>query len=298
MALDISLIGAGNGTEFHLHGKKAGKQGVWLGQGQVEGIWDAPVSTEWTRARRERGGRYKGMEQPERDLVLGFHVTGDNPRQWIESDSEFRKAFTYGLDPYWDGDTLAQLVVEADNDRRTLDVQMAENPEFAPDLDPVDLGYGNVFYRLKVAQPMWQGKTTVTEWETSGRSGSGMIEVSNPSDVPMWQEWVLTPGTWTLPDHRFGGAPRKRVVLDSRTITLRPAPTGLRVSLDPMQRMFKDAAGTNVMGQVGGGFYMLHEIPPYTPRTELPISVTAAPSGGARAELHQPRLWSRPFGLY
>ncbi|SDT94198.1 hypothetical protein SAMN04488548_13117 [Gordonia westfalica] len=45
------------------------------------------------------------------------------------------------------------------------------------------------------------------------------------------------------------------------------------------------------------GQWIIHDIPPYTPPTLLPISYTNAPAGGARAELHQPRLWTRPVGL-
>ncbi len=68
------------------------------------------------------------------------------------------------------------------------------------------------------------------------------------------------------------------------------------IQLDPMHVMMQSANGTNVMGEVGGGYYFMHTIPPHTPKTQLPISVTGAPAGGARAELHQPRLWSNFYG--
>ena len=70
----------------------------------------------------------------------------------------------------------------------------------------------------------------------------------------------------------------------------------LTIQLDPMHVMMQSANGTNVMGEVGGGYYFMHTIPPHTPKTQLPISVTGAPAGGARAELHQPRLWSNFYG--
>ena len=82
------------------------------------------------------------------------------------------------------------------------------------------------------------------------------------------------------------------------TVDVKADMGGVRISLDPAQRMVADLAGTNVLGRgVTGNQFFVHEIPPYTPVTELPIAVSGAPAGGARAELHQPRLWSRPWGL-
>ena len=32
---------------FHVYGPKAGREGVWLAKGQVDGIYDSPVKTTW-----------------------------------------------------------------------------------------------------------------------------------------------------------------------------------------------------------------------------------------------------------
>ncbi|MBM4508936.1 hypothetical protein GS421_03240 [Rhodococcus hoagii] len=128
----------------------------------------------------------------------------------------------------------------------------------------------------------------VTHWETSGTSGSGTITVSNPTDVEMFQTWVLTRGTWTVPDVSWTGRPRRRTpggLYGSRSIPLKPVTSThgtLTIQLDPMHVMMQSANGTNVMGEVGGGYYFMHTIPPHTPKTQLPISVTGAPAGGAR----------------
>lgn len=299
MTMRISIIGAGNGQQIIVSGPGAPSDQIELGKGQVAGLYHAPVDTEWSSARRQRGGSFKGLENPARDMTVGFHLyaTKDDPLEVVES--RLRSMFTYHLDPWWPEDELARIVVESADDERELHVQMFDEPEFAPNLDPTMLQYGNVFYKLRSAQPFWESKTAMTWWETSASSGSGTITVSNPTDVPMYQRWVLTPGTWTVPDFAWAGPPRRRTPADARTITLKPVTTAmgaLVVDLDPMRIMMADEAGTNVMGQVGGGYYFLHEIPPHTPKTDLPISVTDAPAGGARAELHQPRLWSMPWG--
>ena len=299
MTMTISLVGAGRGDTGIVSGRGAADLGFEFGKKQVSGLYHAPVDTEWTSARRQRGASLKGIENPARDMTIGFHVYADRDNPFEEVEDRLRSMFTYRLDPWWPDDELAKFVVESDDGERELHVQMYDEPELAPDLDPTLLQYVNVFYKLRAAQPFWESKTVVTSWETSGTSGSGTIEVSNPTDVPMYQRWVLTQGTWTVADHAWTGQPRKRVPADTRTITLKPvtaAMGALVIDLDPMRIMMADHAGTNIMGTVGGGYYFIHEIPSHTPPTQLPISVTGAPSGGARAELHQPRLWTMPWG--
>ena len=292
----ITLHGA-NGDTLPLSGPGSDEGYKIMRKGFV-GYFDAATTTEWTRARRERGGRYKGMEQSEREIEIPFRVTSD--REWADLDSRLAKAIPYELDR-WDEDArLARLEIETPDSLRWIDVQRSRDPQYSPELDAVkalQLGEGIVTYFLKAANPMWASAPTVTSWETGSTSGSGTITISNPTDQPMYHEWVLTPGTWTVPDPEWGGPEGRRVIRHQRDIELRPNTSGLRISLDPMARMFRDMEGINVAGQVAAGYWLLHEIPPHTPPTDLPISVTDAPSGGARAELHQPRLWSRPWGL-
>lgn len=305
MALGIYILGAGGGPEIAVSGPHVSDSPFILGEGQVQGFYHAPHDSLWKRARRQRGGSFAGIETPYRDMQLGFHVFGDDDDgSWDAADSLLRSCFTYQLDPWWPEDTLARIAVKSEADYRTLSVQMFEEPEFAPDSDPDDEQYGNVFYKLRAAQPFWESDTDVTHWEASGASGSGTITVSNPTDVEMFQWWVLTPGTWTVPDVSWTGPPRYRVPggkYGSRSIPLEPvteAHGGLVIDLDPMHVMMQSRHGLNVMGEVGGGYYFMHTIPPHTPPTELPISVTGAPVEGARAELHQPRLWTNCVGGY
>ncbi|MGX6513249.1 hypothetical protein [Rhodococcus sp. SJ-2] len=302
MSLNISILGAGGGPEIHLAGDFAGAEGIRLGKGQVQGFYHAPVDTEWKRARRQRGGSFAGLENPARDMQLNFRTRAIPGQTWQETDTLLRSCFTYQLDPWWPGDTLARIRAESDSGIRSLAVQMFEEPDFVPEISPEVLQYGNVFYKLRAGQSFWEAPPIVKAWETAGTSGSGTIEVSNPTDVEMFQTWVLTPGTWTVPDVSWTGRPRARTpggLYPSRSITLQPvtpAMGSLTIQLDPMHVMMQDASGINVMGLVGGGYYFMHTIPPHTPLTRLPISVTNAPVGGARAELHQPRLWSNCLG--
>lgn len=289
-----------DGDAIDVSGPDAGRQGITLAAGQVQGLYNAPVISEWNRFRRERGGRMAGIERPFRDVNLGFHVHGDDSAGYAALDDLLESMFPFELDPWDPGAKLAQIVVEAD-ELRVLHVQQHTQRDFDPDFDPLYEEYANPIYRLRAGQPMWESRPEVTSWQTGSTSGSGTITVSNPTDQVMYQTWVLTRGTWTIPDVSWTGPKHKRVPggeFGDRTITLQPVTSGVRISLDPMQLMIADWAGENVLAQVGGGWWFMHEIPPHTPRTELPISVTGAPAGGARAELHQPRLWSKPWGGY
>ncbi|MGN7133378.1 hypothetical protein ACTHQY_08905 [Rhodococcoides corynebacterioides] len=303
MAVDITIIGA-DGTRLDVSGRFAGRQGIILAAGQVQGIYDAPITTEWTSAATEIGGRSKGTSYEYRDLILGFHVFGDeNPMGYEWLDATLRKCFTYERDKWDPTEELARIYVKSKRDLRRLSVQLHETINFQPEQDPTEDEYGNPQYPLRAGQPMWEGKKAVTAWQTSGTSGSGFIEVENPTDRPMFQTWVLTRGTWTVPDVSWTGPKGKRVPggeFPTRVLPLAPISTvhaGARINLDPMKLMVESWSGTNLLGELAGERFFMHEIPSYTPKTLLPISVTGAPSGGARAELHQPRLWTRPWGM-
>lgn len=284
-----------------VHGTRSGREGVWLAEGGVDGLWRMPVETEWTSAREERGGRHIGTTLPAADITLGFHVAADDV---LAAEDLLDGMFTYGLDQWDPDDKLARIEVNAGRDFRWREVQLHEEPELDIDIDPDVTEYLGALYSLRAGNPAWQSKTEVTHWETSGTSGAGEIEVSNPTDLPMFQTWVLTRGTWTVPDVSWTGPKRRRKPGGEhadRAITLRPITEvhgGARINLDPMRLMVESWSGTNLLGEVGGGYRFIYEIPPHTPKTMLPISVTDAPAGGARAELHQPRQWTKPWGRW
>ena len=303
-SIPISIIGAGNGLEIVVNGPGANGDHITLGEKQVEGIYETPVDVEYSRARKQRGATLKGIELPDRKMQLGFNVVGAGNSPWSAGHQLLRSLFTYRLDPWWDEDELARLVAGVDGDIRELHVAMSEEPEFSPELDPQYHAYGNVFYKLIAAQPLWESETEVTFWETGSAAGSGTIKCSNPTDQTMFQTFKLTRGTWVAPDPSWIGRPGHRVpggLYGNRTIPLKPVTSDhgtVECTLDPERVMFLDAGKTNVAGQVSNGYFFMHAIPPHTPETELPISVTGAPPGGARAELHQPRLWGSFVGGY
>lgn len=313
IASKIEIIGCGSGddrTYWCVSGPGRGEQGVVLGHGQVEGIYDAPVVVERRSMARQRGGTIINKNWGVRELSLGFHVIGDpGGDDFARVDSDFRASFTYDAeeeqyDPDWKPariDWTTEL-----SGTRSLDVVLREAPDFAPDVNPLINEYGNPILPLAADQPFWYEEPATTTWSTGSTSGSGFIVMpGNPTDVPAFQKWVLTRGKWTLPDVSWTGRRGHRKPggqYGTRMIGLKKIEStqgGLVIDLDPMELMVRDAHDTNAIGYMmeNVGQFFMHTIPPYTPPTLLPISVTDAPAGGAMATLIVPRLWSKPYGL-
>lgn len=303
------FVHGGDGSSWQVHGPGAGP--VRLAFDRVKGLFDPPVRTAWASGARQRGGRPRGHWYDPRDVELGFHILAQLiPGGDQESlMSEFWKAFRYREDDYdWDA-VLPRVQVVSDKSDRYLDLQLREQNEFDPAMDPLRSGYADPTIKGRAGKPFYYEPDVVTTWSTSASSGSGLIEVSNPTPLPMFQKWILTRGDWILPDrsiegpahHRYFGRSKRTGRNDStRSIPMAPIGViqgGATVDIDPDELMVYDAHGTNLLGQMPiPGMYFEYEIPPYTQKLMLPISVSNAPAGGAMAKLVQPRLWPLPIG--
>ncbi len=285
-------------TVFHVHGDQAGAEGVWLAKGQVQGLYDATVRTTWKTGAFQVGSTQRGRKFEHRDLTLGFHIK-ETLTSWEFNDSQFRRIFDYEEDPWDDNYQPTTIEVETDiSGVRKLDVLMHEAPDFDSDLDPQMQQHGNVIFKLRAGQPMWYQDDYTFTFTASGSSGSGTVQVVNPTDQTAFHKFVLTPATWTLPDRDWTGGPGARAVSGSRNvsgITITSGNVGGVVDLDRNELMFRDAANTNLLAQLAGKFFE-YPIPPYTPLTQLPVSFSGAVSG-ASVQVRIPVRWSRPWGL-
>ena len=302
MTLRIDLIGtSGMRWPVHYEGKYSG---VTLSEGGVVGLLDSPVETQWVED-TEMGVVYGGIRYLPRDMTLGFYLDdvagGDSEIGRLESD--FRMDFTAQPDE-WDADFQhTQVAVESEmSGERRLTMQMRETPELKTERDPYTQQFYDITYEMRAPMPLWDSGEEVTVFEGSGTSGSGTIIVSNPTDTPLRHTWVLTRAKWTLPDPSWRGKKGSRQPSGpnaSRTVPL-PLITaddqGVRITRERRKLHAMALTGSNFLGRMNGQ-WIIHDIPPYTPPTALPISYVQAPSGGARAELRQPRLWTRPVGL-
>jgi hypothetical protein len=287
---------------FHVYGERAGEEGVYLAEGQVQGIYDAPVTTTWKGGAFQVGGKYKGKKRPWRDMTLGFHVI-DTDSSYEFNESAFRQAFQYELDP-WDPDrtpTYVEVDTELSGTRR-IAVLMYEQPDFAANIDPLLKQHGNVIMKLRAGDPDWSEDDFTSEFKAEAAQASGWITVENPTDQVAYQRLVLTQAVWKIPDGQWVGPPAARVpggpnaerVIGGIDIT--KVSGGAIVNWDRSELAFRDANGSNLQGQLGQKFLM-YPIPPHTPPTAIPISYHSAPKGGAMARLEVPQKWSRPWGM-
>ena len=263
---------------FNVHGQDAGREGVWLAKGQVEGIYDAPIKSTWKTGAFQVGSTQKAIKRLHRDMELGFHISDSFNDSFEFNESLFRQIFFYEADQWSTSPKATTIEVSTEiSGTRKLDVLMYEQPDFAPPTDPLQQQYGNLVLKLRAGEPMWYEDNVVDQFTSGATSASGTITVSNPTDQVMWHKWVLTPGIWTLPDFEWVGDPGERI------------PGG-----DNASRMINDLI--IILAQMGASKIFNYPIPPYTPEFELPVSYKGQ-VGGATVQLIQPRRWSRPYGL-
>lgn len=293
---------------FHVHGQSAGLEGVWLAQGQVQGIYDAPIKSTWKTGAFQVGATQKAVKRLHRDMELGFHIT-DTTDTYEWNESLFRQIFFYEPD-LWSTDpknTTIEILTQQSGTRK-IDVLMYEQPDFNAAIDPLKDQYGNLILKLRAGEPLWYEDDVISEFTSTASSAAGTVTVSNPTDQVMYHKWILTPGltsgsaNWTLPDFQWVGDPGEREpggTNGSRYINdiiITSANGGCTIDLDRQELMYRDYNDTNILGQMGASKIFTYPIPPYTPEYELPVSYKGA-TGGATVQLVQPRRWSRPYGL-
>ena len=78
---------------FNVHGLDAGREGVWLAKGQVEGIYDAPIKSTWKTGAFQVGSTQKAIKRLHRDMELGFHISDSVNDSFEFNESLFRQIF-------------------------------------------------------------------------------------------------------------------------------------------------------------------------------------------------------------
>lgn len=302
----VTIFGV-DGTRWDVHGPLAGAQKVWIGQGQLSGILDAPLESAWAESARGGGARHVRDRYLPRDLTIGFHVDGTGDLVRGATAAAFARALT--APPYrWSpSKRSARIVVEtALSGTRELAVRGTQVPNIDVGRDILADEYENPVYNLRAGIPWWstglyQPGGVLPAFETGSSSGSGTVTVANPGDVPARYSVALTPGVWEVPDRSWSGeigavAPGGDHADRTVTVTV-PAPAGGAVlSRDPRRLPITGADGSNLISAQEGKF-LIFDLPPWTPPTALPISVSGAPGSGARAEYRIDVNFTRAWGM-
>ena len=302
-AFEVVIFGV-DGTRWDVHGPLAGRQGVWIAEGQLDGLLDAPFESAWSETARGGGVNHIRDRWVPRDMTAGFHVNGEGEPVPGTREAAFARAMTTPPYRHSPSKRTARMRVTTDlSGEREIGFRALEVPDLSIGRDVLADAYVNPVYTLRAPRLFWSSGEVdpIPYFEAPSTSGSGVVWVENPGDVPAQYTVVLTPGRWALPDPSWVGeigAVAPGGVHANRTITVNvPVATGgAVVSRDPRRIPIAAADGSNLMSPQQGQF-LVYDLPPWTPPTALPISVSNAPSGGARAEYHIERRWTRAWGM-
>lgn len=250
-------------------------------------FYDSPVKTTWVQSAFGEGAQPSQVRFEPRDLVFAVHVFADtDARTWQMVDSQWRQAWSYFED-------TTILIDTPESGTRELRCRMTKAPEIVPmtDRDPHLHQYAKVIMTVRAGQPFYTSAPEVSPVVATSVSGTAMVTVSNPGDLPIWPRWALDPGArWSLPDYDLASG-------STRMVTLPEAYRQYSVAVDsnPIHRQIKIDGQPNAW-QAMRGVSFLNSIPPHTPPTQLPVGWTGA-TGKPAAGLLMDRRWSRPWGL-
>ena len=297
----IEIFGQ-NDEYLCVHGDGAGDRGVYLGEGQVAGIYDSPEKQVWKSGSRQIGAKFRNRKILARDMDLGFLCKETQTHSAEENESYLVQAIGFDLDLWDENAKYARMRITTDlSGPRDLDIVQYEEPDFSPKQDPILHQMLNPLLKLRSGNPDWYQPDVISS-QTWTEDGWKDVVVENPTPRPMLHKWIATQGTWTIPDfswkgskgHRFPGGEHVDRYVTSPTITASDG--GLVVDIDLQELMARSANNTNILARFGGQFFK-YAIPPYTQKQTLPVYCKDVPDGGAMIQLVQPRRWPRPWGL-
>lgn len=293
-----------------VHGQDEGTRGVYLSQGGADMLLTAsPEKQTWKTGARLKGSRAKSRKILHRDMDLGFMVRETDIHSYEQNESLLLQAVGFELDPYDDDAKYARAECTTDmSGTRCLDIVQYEEPDFDPDVDPIEQQFGEITLKCRAGDPDWyelgddgQGNA-VTGVDFTG-DGAGVITIANPTPRDVWPTWILTMGTYSFPDVSWAGAKGRRHPggkYPGRVITT-PAITtahgGCRITRSRQNGlMVEDLNDTNILGLFVNK-YVMHRIPAYTQPTEFEVHFEDTESlGQGRIELRMERRWPRPWG--
>ena len=297
----IEIFGQ-NDEYLCVHGDGAGDRGVYLGQGQVTGIYDSPERQVWKSGSRQIGSKQRNRKILARDLDLGFLCKESAVHTAEENESYLVQAIGYDLDQWDLNAKYARLRVTTDlSGWRDLDIVQYEEPDLSPRNDPLQDQLLNPILKLRSGNPDWYADDVVST-ATWVEDGWQTVEVENPTPRPMLHKWIATQGKFTIPDFSWQGSKGNRYpggIHSDRYIScpeITASDGGMVIDIDLQELMARSANRTNILARFGGQFFK-YAIPPYTQKQRLAVYCAEVPDDGAQIQLVQPRRWPRPWGL-
>lgn len=282
--LELSLVSY-TGETVYIHGPRIGHSGIAL-LTDPEGLWEAPINAVWMQGAFQEGATYLGYRTEPIDVVLPLAAKGEDYRTWKRNDDTLHRILG-------NPDTGFTLTAYSPSGTRKLHLRLTSAPKCATKIDPGVTLVSQYVVQARAGWPRWVGKEETSVVSFTSSTGEGTVTVSNPTDTACWPRWVCqAPGKWTLPDYSFTEGPQA-----TRTITTPTLGEGEHLTVDtyPTHEPYVAANGSNIAGRFAGVLF-LHPIPPHTPPTPVPVSLTGGPAEGAQCMIVMPRHWRRPYG--
>lgn len=271
----ISMVGW-DGSRHRYGGPSHGVQDSWI-QGGLGGLWvPAPRTPTRTSRAYQHGSTPKVTKIEERILDFQLRIEGRTRR-------DFEREFAQQM-AAWSFDHDNKLTTQTASGRRSIWLRLDRDPKIVGRMS-MQTTRIDVEMVVVACWPYMTSGTKVVKWEPGIGSHIGTFPISNPTDVPLWLKFEGTPATkWILPDG-----------LSGRMVPIPPQTAGWRVQTrQDFQTLRAAGAGFEVWKAMRGVSF-LHEIPPRTPRTELPVEVqgSAVP---AELRIHMPRYHEMAWG--
>lgn len=272
MQRSVMLTGV-DGSRWNLGGPGRGSTNAWITD--LEGLFKPPPHTTVRTSRAYEHGSTHRMTKVE-ERILDFKVR-------LEAADRAGLERLIGLwQRAWSFDEDADLAVQTASGQRSIGLRWDRDWKI---VSPFSMQSRSVELEC-VAVACWPYLTSGTDtavWTAGSGTHSGTVTVSNHADVPLWIEYVGTPGKWTLPDAASG-----------RTVTLPTQSTIWKVRTRGGQITLANTDGGNEWQKLRGVSFM-YEIPARAGELELPIKVENSPVP-AELRVIQPRYHLTPWG--
>lgn len=262
-----------DGSVWPLHGEGMGRDGVFLAS--FKGLYH-PQRTPMSQQPAFYPGAIPGDPKTDPQKVdLKLTTFAADPIAWEDVEHRWWSAVN-------DEEDATLRVFNRKGDKyRELPVRVEAYPDDTMDDEP-DQVWDWALPMIAYA-PGWRGQTIRSEFTGT----AGTITLGNPGDLPVWVEFSLSNTgveKWTVPDG-IGGA---QITLEQFPASLGP----IVVNSDPFTLQLDSLTESQIAASLLG-LRWRYPIPPNTPPTEVPISVTG---GSGEAAAYVTPMYRRPWG--
>lgn len=287
-------IEAHNKSTFSILGPDKGAEGITMGK-SPSGLYEPdPTDAIYFSHAFQRGATLAGIEIGKRDVKFKVHAVPTEYQTWQQNASDWVRS--------WSFEEPNKLWMRNEYGSRYLNLSLMKHISITPELNPDKIEYAELEMTCVAGDPSWHENTVkrTLEFETDTRNGSvetKHFEVSNPTDTPMYLQYVCQAAPkalWTLPDFSFGdNTYRAAVAHKARMVPLVDdlmAGEHLKVNTSNEEVQVQSDLDTQVYVRMKGRQF-LYPIPPNTKKTLLPVKLTNAPPG-LGIQLRMERRWS------